>query len=466
MLDKYDRSGITRLHLRMVFISGMGFLTDAYDLFVLSTALPILVSFFGITASHNIFSSAQVSFLGLHISSVTLEEGLLGSIALFGAFIGAFVFGRMADRFGRKVMYVVDLSIMTAFALISAFSSSVPMLMASRFFLGMGIGGDYPVSSTLMSEYSGIRHRGKLVSMVFAMQGFGLLLGAMVGVLSVAFLPLGVAWRVMLGAGAVPSAAVIYFRSKVDETPRFRVVSSERPEAREKVRLSRYWLPILGTAGSWFLFDMAFYGTSINNGLVLSYLGYGTVVGNIRATILNIAIGNALIASVFSVPGYWIAVGTIDRVGRKTLQWLGFSVMAAVYFIIATHYRGLLDAIYMFIALYGVSFLFGNIGPNTTTFILPTELFPTEIRTTGHGIASGSAKFGAGLFTLMLPSIMASMGVPNLMLILGSISVAGMVLTLFAIKETKNERLEETSSLSGYGILAYGKSTATKTGKK
>ncbi|WP_075057113.1 MFS transporter [Thermogymnomonas acidicola] len=106
----------------------------------------------------------------------------------------------MADRFGRKVMYVVDLSIMTAFALISAFSSSVPMLMASRFFLGMGIGGDYPVSSTLMSEYSGIRHRGgKLVSMVFAMQGFGLLLGAMVGVLSVAFLPLGVAWRVMLG---------------------------------------------------------------------------------------------------------------------------------------------------------------------------------------------------------------------------------------------------------------------------
>ncbi|WP_075057112.1 hypothetical protein [Thermogymnomonas acidicola] len=89
MLDKYDRSGITRLHLRMVFISGMGFLTDAYDLFVLSTALPILVSFFGITASHNIFSSAQVSFLGLHISSVTLEEGLLGSIALFGAFIGA-----------------------------------------------------------------------------------------------------------------------------------------------------------------------------------------------------------------------------------------------------------------------------------------------------------------------------------------------------------------------------------------
>lgn len=473
ILDSLDNAETSRFHLKTIFIAGMGFFSDAYDLFILGTAIPILLVAFGITSSSNMFGSAYITFLGAKLSSVSVEVGIIGSSALFGAFIGATVLGNISDRIGRKSVYGIEMMIIIAFAIISAFSVNVYMLIISRFFLGVGIGGDYPLSSTLMSENSNKKHRGRMVSMVFAMQGFGLLTGALIGIGAVAFLPLDSAWRFMLGFGAVPAMTVVYLRRKIKETPRYtlhvkgdakgaaEVVSSvtgskfngieisNRAKTDFRRLLRKYWLVILGTAGSWFLFDMAFYGTSVNNGYVLSMIGYGQVVGNLKATIFNIAIGNALLASVFAVPGYWIAVGIIDKVGRKTLQWIGFAVMSLVYLIMALEYTSLTHSLGLFVALYGISFLFANIGPNTTTFILPTELFPTQIRTTGHGIAAGSAKAGAGIFTFLFPVFLSLFQLTGVLSMLFVISGIAVLLTLVTITETKNRSLEDTSKQDG-----------------
>lgn len=470
ILSRLDNAETSRFHLKTIIVSGMGFFSDAYDLFILGTAIPILLVAFGITKFNNMFGAPTVSILGVSLSSVSVEIGIIGSAALFGAFVGALLFGNIADRIGRKSVYVITLVIMIVFAVISAFSVNVTMLIISRFFLGIGVGGDYPISSTLMSEYSNKKHRGRMVSMVFAMQGFGLLTGAVIGIAAVAFLPLDGAWRFMLGFGAVPALSVVYLRNKVKETPRYSLqikgnveeaasvvgeLTGEKLTAgisdAKKVKvnylslLRKYWVVVLGTAGSWFLFDMAFYGTSVNNGYVLSLIGFGSVAGNIRETIFHIALGNALLAAVFAVPGYWIAVGIIDKVGRKTLQWLGFTVMAVVYLIMSLTYTSLLNSLGMFIALYGISFLFANLGPNTTTFILPTELFPTQIRTTGHGIAAGSAKAGAGIFTFLFPVLISLFSLTGVLRILFVITVFAVALTLFTIRETKNKSLEETS---------------------
>ena len=98
------------------------------------------------------------------------------------------------------------------------------MLIAFRFLLGFGVGGDYPVSAVLMSEYANRKDRGKLVGMVFGTQALGLIVGPLV---ALALLGAGasddLAWRILLGLGAVPAAAVIYLRRKMPESPRYQV---------------------------------------------------------------------------------------------------------------------------------------------------------------------------------------------------------------------------------------------------
>ena len=465
LLKALDQAKTGKFHVKTIFTAGMGFFSDAYDLFVTSTAIPIIVAVFGITNSNNIFGTSYIGPLG----AASVETGMIGAMALFGAFVGAIVFGRIADIKGRRYIYGLEMTILLVFAIVSAFSINIPMLMISRFILGIGVGGDYPVSSTIMSEYSSVRNRGKMVLSVFSMQGFGLLFGSLIGLVSIHFLPLDYAWRVMLGFGAVPAASVIYLRRRIKESPRYSIEMGDRAGAaaavqaatgkkvsvtadRVKARkmspsqfMRNYWVILLGTAGSWFLFDMAFYGTSINSGQILSEIGYGAVAGNLKATIFNIAVGNALLAGVFAVPGYWLAVGLVDRVGRKKLQWIGFTAMAIVYFIFALKFTTISRDLMLFVALYGLSYLFGNMGPNSTTFLIPTELFPTEFRTTGHGISASSGKLGAGIFTFMIPVIEALYGLPTVLGALTLIAITGTVLTLLTIKETKNRSLEETS---------------------
>jgi len=148
-----------------------------------------------------------------HLS--TTKTSWVTGAALLGAVIGAFVFGRIADVLGRKSVYVLVAAIMIVGALASAFSPSFVWLVMSRFVLGLGIGGDYPVSAVLMSEYSNRRDRGRLVGMVFSMQALGLIVGPLVGL---ALLSSGIgqalSWRLLLGLGAVPAAGVVYLRSR------------------------------------------------------------------------------------------------------------------------------------------------------------------------------------------------------------------------------------------------------------
>ena len=100
--------------------------------------------------------------------------------AILGAFIGAFVFGRIADVIGRKKVYIAVAVIMIIGAIASALAPGFVFLVVARFVLGLGIGGDYPVSAVLMSEYSNRNDRGRLVGLVFSMQAVGLIVGPLV----------------------------------------------------------------------------------------------------------------------------------------------------------------------------------------------------------------------------------------------------------------------------------------------
>ena len=125
---------------------------------------------------------------------------------------------------GRKRVYWLVAAIMIVGALGSALSPSFWVLIGFRFVLGFGVGGDYPVSAVMVSEYANRKDRGKLVGMVFGTQALGLIVGPLI---ALALLGSGVSndltWRVLLGLGAVPAAAVIYLRCRMPESPRYQV---------------------------------------------------------------------------------------------------------------------------------------------------------------------------------------------------------------------------------------------------
>ncbi|MHB1663569.1 MAG: MFS transporter, partial [Thermoplasmataceae archaeon] len=294
--------------------------------------------------------------------------------------------------------------------------------------------------------------------------------------------PLAYSWRLMLAFGALPAIYVVYLRRKLMETPRFslqvmgdnksaseavsRITGKQEnsvplgtTEARYKSRdyislLRKYLIFVLGTTLSWFIFDMAFYGTTLNNGFILGNIGYGSSA-SIRTTILNTAIGDSILAGAFAVPGYWIAVGLIDKVGRRTLQWAGFIVMAASYLTLGIYFSALKTDLMLFIVIFGISYMFGNIGPNTTTFILPTELFPTQIRSTAHGIAASIAKLGAGIFTFLFLILGTILGQAGEFELLAGMAFVGFVVTLLTIRETKGLSLEQASEPPSKGILSF-----------
>src|ERR1700744_333407 len=144
-----------------------------------------------------------------HVGKV--EEGLVESTALLASALGALLFGRVADMLGRKRIYGVEVLVLAVGAIGCALSPNIWWLIGLRFILGIGIGGDYPVSATIMSEYAGKTHRGMLVTLVFAMQAAGLLVGPLLAAILLASgISHNIIWRLLVGFGAVPALAVYW----------------------------------------------------------------------------------------------------------------------------------------------------------------------------------------------------------------------------------------------------------------
>ncbi len=444
-LEKYlDEAKLDKYHFKAMFVSGMGFFTDAYDLFIIGIALSILAPLWKLTPS---------------------QIGVIGSTSLVSAFIGSFIFGRIADKLGRKKVYGVEAIIMTIGALLSAVSPNFAWMVFSRFLLGVGIGGDYPVSAVIMSEYSNKKDRGKLVGLVFSMQALGLIVGPLVALILISFsLPLDLSWRLMLAFGSIPSMMVIYLRRKIPESPRYTaqvmgdvenaaraienfrgvqvkaktVAKADKRKATLKDFFTNktYMLTLFGTAGSWFMLDYAYYGNTISTSFIINSISP-------HMTLLSKIWSSFLIFSIFALPGYIFAILFMDKLGRKTIQLLGFLIMGITFLIIGL-FPEIKQNFTLFLTLYGVSYFFTEFGPNTTTFVIPSELFPTEYRATGHGFSAGIAKVGAFLGVLLFPMIIHSFGTSGTFVFVSLFAFAGMVITL-TLPESKGKSLEKIS---------------------
>jgi len=428
-----DDTHISRAQWMIVLVAGMGFFTDAYDLFVIGVVLKLLTPMW-------------------HIGP--LEQAVVGATALVSAAIGSAVFGRIADVFGRKYIYGFEVLVLGAGAIASAFSPNLWWLIGFRFVLGLGIGGDYPVSATIASEFAGAKVRGRLVSTVFAMQGAGLIVGPLLAIgLLAAGLSNDLVWRILLAAGAIPPLAVFWARRHLKETPRYEqlvakheaatgLAPSARPhelfgEVREAYGDGQLFRWLIGASLAWFLLDLAYYGNTISNQQFVSAVAPHT--SQIHTLFVSL-----LVFTFAALPGYLLSVFGMDRWGRKTIQILGFGMMAVSFVGIAL--IGDAPSILIpFVLLYCVNYFFTEFGPNTTTFILPAEIFPVRVRSTSHGIAATVGKVGAAIGTFSFPLLQATYGLPGPMWVAGIASIGGLAITWWLLPEPNGLDLEQAS---------------------
>jgi MFS family permease len=420
-----DGGRTTREHWKILLVTGMGFFTDAYDLFII-----------GIVAS----------MIATEWHAASYQISLLSSLALLTSAFGAVVFGKIADRFGRRKVYGYEMLLLAAGAIGSAFAPGIWWLIGVRAVLGFGIGGDYPVSATIMSEHACRRDRGRMVALVFSMQAVGLIAGPLIAIVLLATgLSHDDAWRIMLALGAVPALAVFRLRRRMSETPRFQLAQQETSQAdgasarvgglRGVLADRRLMRWLIGASLAWLLFDFVYYGNTISSRIVIKLaVPHAGLIGTTACTLA--------IFVVAALPGYVLAAATIDRIGRRRMQAMGFTVMAAAFAGLWL-VPGATTTLVPFLLLYGLSYFFAEFGPNTTTFVYPAEIFPVRVRATCHGIAAAAGKIGAFAGTYALTSLLPAIGLARTSALVAVAAVLGLLVTVTLLPEPRGVSLEE-----------------------
>ncbi|KAE8553844.1 acid phosphatase pho5 [Talaromyces marneffei ATCC 18224] len=510
-LEQIDNAEFGWRHVRACVVAGVGFFTDAYDIFAINMASAMLGVVFWVDSNKGKIPSN---------SDTAIKVATSG-----GTVIGQLAFGWLADHVGRKRMYGLELIIIIFATLAQSLSSDSPsmsivgVLIFWRVIMGIGIGGDYPLSSIITSEFATTKWRGAMMGSVFAMQGIGQLAGAIIALIvtagfkeslqtastvakctGVCNLAVDKMWRVVIGFGAVPAVIALYYRLTIPETPRYTFdinrdvlqasqdisaylegaseghpdqveraaalqKDSERlaaPQATFSDFLAYYgqWKngkTLLGTAGSWFFLDVAFYGLGLNNSIILSAIGWSGG-HNVYEIFYNTAVGNLILICAGAIPGYWVTVATVDTIGRKPIQLGGFIMLTILFIVIGFAYDPLKNSHNGLLALYVLAQFFFNFGPNATTFIVPGECFPTRYRSTSHGLSAASGKVGAIIAQCVFGPLIhrgapaGSSDTPwlnHVMQIFALFMLCGVFTTLL-IPETKRKSLEELSGENLY----------------
>ncbi|MCF7791980.1 MAG: MFS transporter [Victivallales bacterium] len=465
-----DLSALTALHWRIWLYSSMGIFIEGFNLFSISVALPLILQ---------------------QYQPSPMMQGLVGGSVIIGTVFGAAFIGRLGDIWGRKKFYVMNALIVTVFSILAGFSWNLHALILFQFFLGVGIGADYPLCASYVSEFMPSRIRGRMIIGAFSFQAIGMLTAAVVGLIILKICPNINAWHFMLAAGSLPAFIIFILRTTVPESPRWCIENGFKKKAiktisklsekskkkvakmvkkeEKKIRKTKkkampmsalfskeYLRRTILASIPWFFMDIATYGIGIFTPTIIATIitekGHDLIKHDI------VSLEGAAIIDIFLVIGLLINILLVERIGRIRLQCIGFIGMTAGLIILSVSvyfpHTHVLYLVFLFSGFIIYNFLM-NMGPNATTFILPAELFPTKLRATAHGFSAAFAKLGAVVGILFLPILIDKLGIFYSMLIIACFTFLGFLITVIFKFETMGKSLEELSHFEAGQTMSF-----------
>ncbi|TRM75316.1 MFS transporter [Sulfolobus sp. A20-N-F8] len=408
--------------IRSFFVSSAGFFLDGYDLSVISFAIYFIEHEMGLSS---------------------VETGLVTASSLIGMIFGAILFGWLSDKVGRSRIMGIDLIFFAVFGITSALSQNFIQLFISRLLLGVGIGGDYPVSSTLIAEFSPSISRGRYLTGSVSMYWVGTLVSALITLLT---LPLGAYyWRWVFLFGALISIPIILIRIRLIESPRWLVSKgvlkdSNLPKQEDENKGIKGYLDLfkgnvllvtLFVSLVWFLFDVASYGIGLYYPLILREFAFPSNYEVLYGTMV-IGIG--------AIIGYIIAEFLIDSLGRRVVLLFGLGAMSLLLIL-----GGIVKIFGFILVPYFMTFVALEQWAGAVTLFYPTELFPTSVRSSGQGFATSISRIGAVLGIFYFPIMVKDLGFSTSLIVFGITCVIAFIFSILMAKETKRKTLEETS---------------------
>jgi MFS transporter, putative metabolite:H+ symporter len=434
--ERLDRLPFTREHGRLVVGSGLGWALDAMDVGLISFVMAALLAQekWGITAG---------------------ELSWLGSIGFVGMALGATLGGLLADRYGRRQVFAVTLLLFGVATGAAALAWSVGALLVFRFLIGLGLGAELPVASTLVSEYAPSAVRGRVVVLLEAFWAVGWTLAALIGYLVVPADDDG--WRWALALGAVPALYAVAVRWGLPESVRFLELRGRVDEAEAAVRRfetaagvapvpspaprpvnSPPW-SALWAAGSrarttalwvvWFCINFSYYGAFIWLPSLLFSSGFTLVK----------SFGFTLLITLAQLPGYAVSAFLIEKWGRRpTLAvFLVGSAAGAGMFAAADGDTAVL--------LTGMVLSFFNLGAWGALYAVTPEAYPTALRARGAGAAAGFGRLASIAAPLCVPPLLESGGSGLVFGVFAAFFVVGAVAT-WGLPELRGRALEEDAA--------------------
>ncbi len=440
--NRIDRLPSTPMLKKILMLTGLGWMFDAMDQGMVS----------GVMAA-----------IGTDWQLTTGQIGLLGSSGMLGMILGAALSGMAADRWGRRTVILWTLVIYGLASGLSGFAMNYPMLLVLRFCTGFGLGGELPAASTLISEYSPKKIRGRNVIFLESFWAWGWILAALVAYLLIPVY----GWRIAFWVGAVPALFAAYLRKAVPESPRYLETAGKGKEADSLVRIMEKqanveeYKGITNSSGQMQerktrlslgeLWSKKYIRSTIVLWIIWIGINFGYYGFVLWTPSLLVAQGFALIKSfeftlimcLAQLPGYFSAAYLVERIGRKwvlIIYFAGTALAAWLFGHAATTTQ---------VLIYGCLLYFFSLGAWGCVYAYTPEVYPTIARASGSGWAAAFGRIGAFVAPLILPVIYSTYGEDKgygyiFTLLTAVFAVVAIVVALLG-KETMGKSLEEIS---------------------
>jgi MFS transporter, putative metabolite transport protein len=429
-LDDVPLSGF---HCKIAGLTFGAHFTEGYALGTVGYALPSMTRQMGLNAVWN---------------------GLIGSSALIGIFLGSLVFGWLSDRVGRQKIFLLSFLIITLAAFAQFYADSAWTLCMLRVLLGFGMGGDFAVGHAILAEFSPRKHRGMLLGSFSVIWTVGYVAANVIGMQYADATP--DAWRWLLASAGVPALIVLILRMGTPESPRWLLGKGRLSEAQAivhryfgpDVRLDTSRMTARPRAGGFArlfhrdlirrtLFNCTFFVC-----LVIPYFAIYTFLPSILKMIqLDEGSHADLLLNGFLIVGAMLGIWLTIRLPRRVFLISAFFVtwlcLLALSLLPASATLGLIAAFGLFtLTMSAVSNLVG---------VFPPECFPTEVRACGVGLAIAVSRLGSAVGTFLLPVSIAHFGFQAAMMALATVLLIGMLVSMIWAPETRHLRLNEAS---------------------